>query len=165
MALFPRRLVLIAVSVIATCGQSQTPQVYTVAQAADGLKTYQTNCASCHLPDLTGRNEAPPLAGGNFISAWGSRSTSDLIGYMQESMPPSNRGGLSDETYANLVGFILQANGALAGDRPLVLATPARIGSVASGQMPPALRETLTKAATADQVTGPRPAVTKGIIV
>jgi alcohol dehydrogenase (cytochrome c) len=163
MALFRTRLVLIAVSVIAS--RSQTPQVYTMAQAAEGLKTYQTNCASCHLPDLTGRNEAPPLAGGNFISAWGSRSTSDLIGYMQESMPPSNRGGLSDETYANLVGFILQANGALAGDRPLVLATPARIGSVASGQMPPALRETLAKAATADQVTVPRAVATKGITV
>jgi mono/diheme cytochrome c family protein len=52
---------------------------YTAAQAADGFATYQTNCASCHLPDLTGRNEAPQLAGGNFMNAWESRTTRELI--------------------------------------------------------------------------------------
>jgi len=41
----------------AVLGRSQTPAAYTAAQAAKGLAAYQTNCASCHLPDLTGRNE------------------------------------------------------------------------------------------------------------
>src|SRR5437667_9624887 len=89
----------------ATSGRSQS-------QAVDGLAAYQTNCASCHLPDLTGRNEAPQLAGGNFMNAWGSRTTADLIRFIQATMPPANRGGLSLETCANIVGFILQANGA-----------------------------------------------------
>ena len=69
---------------IATSARSQTPPAYTAAQAADGLAAYQTNCASCHLPDLAGRNEAPPLAGANFMNAWGSRSASELIRYMQD---------------------------------------------------------------------------------
>ena len=103
----------------ATSGRSQTPAGYTASQAAEGMAAYQGNCASCHLPDLAGRNEAPPLAGGNFMNAWGSRTTAELIQYIQASMPPSSRGGLSEETYANIVAFFLQANGAPAGDRPL----------------------------------------------
>ena len=81
------------------------------------------------------------------MNAWGSRTTAELIGYIQASMPPSNRGGLSDETYANIAAFILQANGAPAGDRPLAVSTPVRIDSVANGQMPAAMREILTQAA------------------
>src|ERR1044071_8873682 len=97
------------------CGLGQTRAEYSAAQATSGLATYQTNCSSCHLPDLAGRNEAPQLAGGNFMNAWGARTTADLISYMRASMPPSNRGGLSDEAYANIAAFILQANGAVAG--------------------------------------------------
>ena len=149
----------------ATSGRSQTPAAYTASQAADGLAAYQANCASCHLPDLAGRNEAPPLAGGNFMNAWGSRTTAELIRYIQATMPPSNRGGLSDETYANIAAFFLQANGAPAGDRPLTVSTPVRIDSVANGQMPPALREALAKAANADQSVASRASAPKGITV
>ena len=148
------------------CGRSQTPAGYTARQAAaDGLAAYQTNCASCHLPDLAGRNEAPQLAGGNFMNAWGSRTTNELIGYIRANMPPSNRAGLSDETYANIAAFILQANGAPAGDRPLAVSLPVRIDSVANGQMPSALREILIQAAVADQATAPRASAPKGITV
>src|SRR5260370_24001831 len=106
-------LAVIAIRVItATSGRSQTPAVYTATQAADGLAAYQTDCASCHLADLTGRNEAPQLAGGNFMNAWGSRSTSELVRFIQATMPPANRGGLRAETYTHIVGFILHANGA-----------------------------------------------------
>jgi alcohol dehydrogenase (cytochrome c) len=145
--------------------RSQTSPPYTAAQAADGLAAYQTSCASCHLPDLSGRNEAPPLAGANFMNAWGSRTTSELIRYMQSSMPPSNRGGLSDEAYANIASFFLQANGAASGDRTLTVSTQLRIDSAANGQMTASLRETLAKASTADQVGGPRASAPKGITV
>jgi alcohol dehydrogenase (cytochrome c) len=166
MSLSPVRLLaVIVVSAMTVSIRSQTPPAYTAIQAAAGLAAYQTNCAACHLPDLSGRNEAPPLAGGNFMNAWGSRTTSELIRYMQASMPPASRGGLSDETYADIAGFILQANGASAGERPLAVSMPVRIDSVASGQMPPALRETLTKAANADQAMAPRASAPKGITV
>src|SRR3989442_9381101 len=103
----------------ATSGRSQPPEAYTASQAADGLAHYQTNCASCHLPDLSGRNEAPQLAGGNFMNTWGPRTTTELIRYIQSTMPPSNPGGLSEEICSNIVAFFLQANGAPAGERPL----------------------------------------------
>ena len=147
------------------CGRGQTRPAYSPDQAANGLASYQTNCASCHLPDLAGRNEAPQLAGGNFMNAWGARSTAELITYMKASMPPSNRGGLSDEVYANIAAFILQANGALAGDRPLAVTAPVRIDAAATGEMPAKLREILTQAAVADQVSAPRASAPKGITV
>src|SRR5947209_9489415 len=89
----PLRALVAMVPLTAICGRGQTRAEYTAAQATEGLAAYQTNCASCHLPDLVGRNEAPQLAGGNFMNAWGSRTTAELVAYMKDSMPPSNRGG------------------------------------------------------------------------
>src|SRR6185436_16921526 len=59
----------------------------TSPQITAGRTLYQTNCAGCHMPDLGGRNEAPPLAGANFMSTWGARSTRDLLGTIQTTMP------------------------------------------------------------------------------
>ena len=47
-----------------SAGQALTAApIFTAAQAAAGQASYQANCASCHLPDLAGQNEAPQLAG------------------------------------------------------------------------------------------------------
>jgi alcohol dehydrogenase (cytochrome c) len=162
---FSQVRLLATVAVTAICGRSQTPAVYTAVQSAEGLAAYQVNCGGCHLADLAGRNEAPPLAGANFMNVWGARTTTDLIRYMQAAMPPSNRGGLSDETYASLAAFFLQANGARAGERLLAVSTPVRIDSVANGQMAPALRELLVKAAAADQSAASRASTPKGLTV
>ena len=50
---------------------------------------YQASCASCHLPDLAGRNEAPQLAGNNFMNTWRTRTTRDLFEFIQSTMPPT----------------------------------------------------------------------------
>src|SRR5260370_24043690 len=71
----PLMAMIAVVSLATICGRSQTPAEYTAGQATDGLGAYQANCATCHLPDLAGRNEAPPLTGGQFMVAWGSRTT------------------------------------------------------------------------------------------
>lgn len=114
---------------------TQAAPVFTATQAAAGQSSYQANCASCHLPDLAGQNEAPQLAGTNFMTTWRSRSTRDLIEYMQATMPPG-RPSLAEADYVNIAAFMLRANGAPAGDRPLQLAGVTAIGSVASGQRP-----------------------------
>jgi alcohol dehydrogenase (cytochrome c) len=117
----------------------------TAAQSNSGRRIYTSNCASCHLPDLSGQNEAPPLSGSNFINVWGSRSTTELLNYIRTSMPPGNAGSLPQETCADLVAFILEANGATPGSRLLSPRADIRIGTVAKGQMPAALRELLNK--------------------
>src|SRR5439155_925666 len=64
-------------------GQQPPAAVYTAEQAAAGRAAYQANCASCHLADLGGRNEAPQLAGINFMNTWRARSTRDLLELIQ----------------------------------------------------------------------------------
>ena len=88
---------------------------FTAAQAAAGVTAYQANCATCHQPDLRGQGTAPPLAGPEFIAAWGSRATGDLLSFIQLTMPPGNPGTLGADTYTNIAAFILRSNGARAG--------------------------------------------------
>jgi alcohol dehydrogenase (cytochrome c) len=122
----------LSVGGIALRGQTPTTAVFTAQQAAAGRSAYQDNCASCHMPDLGGRNEAPPLAGANFMSTWRNRTTAALIDYAQ-TMPPGGA-GLSLDTYVGIVAFILQSNGASPGPQALTPTTAVAIGNVATGQ-------------------------------
>src|SRR5579863_4690294 len=96
-------VLILAVCTIATAGP------FTPEQSTAGRAAYQANCESCHLADLAGRNEAPPLAGSNFIATWRARSTRELISFIQTTMPPGNAGGLGQETYVAIAAFLLEA--------------------------------------------------------
>src|SRR5207247_11477015 len=98
-------------SLVMLAGQ-QTPAAgrYSGAQAAAGRTVYQMQCSSCHQPDLKGQGEAPPLAGSEFIEAWGRRSPRELLAFMQLTMPPAGPGGLADEEPVSIDAFILQTN-------------------------------------------------------
>jgi alcohol dehydrogenase (cytochrome c) len=119
-------------------GQQATGGPYTAAQAAAGRTAYQAQCASCHLPDLKGSGDAAQLAGSEFMSAWGRRTTVELLSFMQLTMPPTRPGGLSQEEYVNIAAFLLQSNGAPAGNQLLTPAIAVTISSVATGQAPAA---------------------------
>lgn len=116
-----------------TASQAPMPAVYTAAQATAGQASYQANCASCHLASLVGQNEAPALAGPNFMTTWRGRTTRDLVEYMSATMPPG-RPSLGEAEYLNITAYILQFNGAAAGSQPLVVAAATPIGSIATGQ-------------------------------
>src|SRR5260370_19299028 len=60
---------------------------YTIEQANAGRATYQVKCATCHLPDLKGSNEASPLVGINFVNTWLARAASDLFNRHRNTMP------------------------------------------------------------------------------
>jgi alcohol dehydrogenase (cytochrome c) len=122
-----------ALSMSLTAEQQPGGAIFTAAQAAAGQASYQVNCASCHLPDLRGQNEAPQLAGANFMTTWRTRTARDLIDYMQATMPPG-RPSLAETDYVNLAAFILRSNGAAAGAEPLRASSADAIGSVATGQ-------------------------------
>jgi mono/diheme cytochrome c family protein len=89
----PMKVRIFVALMAAPCGalflfaQQRPAGPYTQAQAATGRALYQTNCASCHATDLTGR-EGPQLAGANFLTQWGDRTAGDLISYMRVTMPP-----------------------------------------------------------------------------
>ncbi len=127
------------VSMVFAAGQQPAAGVFTAAQAAAGRATYTQRCASCHVEDLRGRNEAPELAGANFLNAWRARTTRDLTDLIQTTMPPGGA-NLTPEQVSGLAAYILESNGATAGAQALTAAVAAPIGSVASGRpaAPPA---------------------------
>jgi alcohol dehydrogenase (cytochrome c) len=106
---------LTAVGAIAVISAQQAaPGTYTAEQATAGRALYQASCASCHLPDLGGRNEAPPLAGVNFQTEWASRPAAELQDSILKTMPPGGP-ALGPAEAASVTAFILQANNALSG--------------------------------------------------
>src|SRR5262245_61599834 len=72
---------------------------YTAQQATAGRTSYQTNCAGCHQADLSGQGDAAPLRGSAFLQAWGSRTTKELLSFMQLTMPPQRPGALPQQEY------------------------------------------------------------------
>ena len=101
-----------------TSAQNAAP-VIAAAQVAAGRDGYQARCASCHLADLGGRNEASPLAGASFMNVWRGRGTKELYDYIRTSMPPGGA-TLGAEEYLNITAFILRMNDAPAsGDASL----------------------------------------------
>lgn len=122
---------------------------YTQDQAVKGRAAYDVSCVSCHAADLNGR-EGPPLAGANFIAQWGDRTAGELVRFLQSTMPPG-AAALTAETYSNLAAFLLDANGARAGNTALTAASGVTIRSVAPGE----------KAAYLRSGSGPAPSAAK----
>ncbi|MGB9067119.1 MAG: PQQ-binding-like beta-propeller repeat protein [Candidatus Acidiferrales bacterium] len=120
---------------IAAAQQSETTGLYTAEQASAGRALYQAKCASCHLPNLRGAFEAPPLAGANFMNVWGSRTTKELFDLIQTAMPLGHPASLSNQDTASIVAYILQFNGARPGIRALTPSTTVPIGDVATGDV------------------------------
>jgi mono/diheme cytochrome c family protein len=93
--------------------------VFTKDQAKRGEQDYDKACASCHLADLSGQQMAPALAGDAFIQNYDGLNVGDLFERIQTTMPQNAAGSLSNETYVDIVAFLLQANGFPAGTQPL----------------------------------------------
>ena len=119
-------------------GQPARAGVHTANQAESGRAVYTRSCAICHRTDLQGNFEAPPLAGVNFLNFWGDRTPGELLERIRVSMPPDRPGRLGDQAYLDIVAYLLQANGAPAGDEALTATTAVSIGTVATGETGPA---------------------------
>src|SRR5687768_3297163 len=98
----------------------EAPASFTEAQVAAGLAAYQANCSEgCHQNDLSGLGPIAALRGPAFTSAWNNRPVAELINSMRTAMPPTNAGGLPQQTYVDLAAFILSANGGAPGEGAL----------------------------------------------
>lgn len=128
----------LAGSAIAIVAGQQAPAgapIFTTAQAAAGRAAYQTSCASCHVADLGGRNEAPQLAGGDFMNTWRNQTAKDLFDFMSSTMPPGGP-SLAPDQYAAIVAYILQQNSAQPGAVAFDGTQAVRLGTIATGQRP-----------------------------
>ena len=94
---------------------------FTRDQVTEGRAAYREHCASCHGPRLEGLHLSPPLVGPRFDVSWRGKSAGILAFHLRR-MPPeplATPGSLGDETYANILAYILMSNGLESGDEVL----------------------------------------------
>ena len=104
---------------------AEPTRIFTTEQAERGRALYEEVCVECHLSSLIGgANEAPPLRGADFLGAWGTGAVVDLADTMRVTMPPEDRNSLSPQQAYDLAAFVLQVNGAVAGEEALVADAP-----------------------------------------
>src|SRR2546425_11370802 len=90
-------IVLVASSIIIAAqqrGGGTAGGVYTAPQAAAGRAVYQADCAICHPQDLSGSGGGPAFRGSGVVLNWGSRSTRELLSFLQLPVPPRLQGVL-----------------------------------------------------------------------
>jgi len=97
--------------------QTVWDSVYTTAQAKRGETAYLEYCVRCHKPDLLGIEGA--MKGEPFIERRREDNLETLFLDMKATMPRGNPGGLPDQTYADLVSYLLQNNEMPAGTNEL----------------------------------------------
>ncbi|WP_244505007.1 c-type cytochrome [Pelagibacterium luteolum] len=89
-------------------------------QIERGEDAFMTNCAGCHGDDLRSvDSNAPDLRGPVFAAGWTGNPLSEKFEKIVSTMPPGRGGSLSDQTYADIVAFILATNGVPATDSEL----------------------------------------------
>ena len=90
--------------------------VYNQTQADRGKVLYGQNCASCHSDTLMGGEQAPPLAGGEFMANWNELTVGDLFERVRTTMPIGRAGKLTRQVNADIVAYMLKANQFPAGE-------------------------------------------------
>ncbi len=80
---------------------------YTSRQASRGDGLFRDNCVSCH--------SSSEFAGASFQRRWRNRAVGDIYEFVLYSMPDDNPGGLPEQTYADIVAYMLSMNDFPAG--------------------------------------------------
>ena len=95
--------------------------VYTDAQADRGEREYGRTCAHCHGLSLEGdgSREIPALMLDSFMRHWRGRPVQALFDTLMRSMPADDRGSMTPRMTADMIAYLLRANGAPAGDAQL----------------------------------------------
>jgi alcohol dehydrogenase (cytochrome c) len=121
-----------------SAGFGQTAAVkspgFTAAQVTAGSAAYQQHCASCHGARLEGMQLSPGLTGDRFDIVWRGK-TADILMFHLRRMPPAPRAAssnLTDDSYASILAYLLQAN----GQQPSDLALPSDMASLAALTIP-----------------------------
>jgi len=91
---------------------------FTQAQATRGHQLFNTLCAQCHRPDLTGA-VGPALVGQSFLATWANKPLSDLYTFEHTKMPAVNPGSVPADQMWAITAYILQKNGFTAGTSAL----------------------------------------------
>jgi polar amino acid transport system substrate-binding protein len=69
--------------------------------------------------DLRGNSNSPSLLGLSFMFIWEGKSLGELYTKMSTEMPTDRPGILTQQTYADILAFILESNEFATGDNDL----------------------------------------------
>lgn len=92
--------------------------IFTPNQADRGRSAFDETCSGCHTNSEFG--------GRAFRSDWGHRTVYSFYRTLRSTMPDDNPGGLAEETYLDVVSYILSMNGHAAGAAELTVESPMR---------------------------------------
>ena len=130
-----KMLVVAALLIFLTTSVTQAQQVgktstasgvFTAEQAKNGESVFQARCAICHGADLHSTEpEAPDLTEGAFRFGWNGKSVANRFEEIRGTMPYGNARSLDDQTYIDIVAYILQFNGIPSGSQKLEPDVPA----------------------------------------
>jgi mono/diheme cytochrome c family protein len=95
--------------------------IYSELQADRGEREYGRTCSHCHGLSLEGdgAREIPTLVTDQFLRRWRGKTVQSLFDSLVRSMPADNRGSLTPRMTADMIAYLLRANGAPSGDVPL----------------------------------------------
>ncbi len=85
---------------------------YSLEQAARGRRGFRQVCGECH--------SASEFRGPDFEWQWRRQTVWDLFRNVVRTMPEDDPGGLTDQTYSDVIAYILQLNEYASGDAELV---------------------------------------------
>jgi mono/diheme cytochrome c family protein len=96
-------------------------KVYSKAQADRGSKTFAKVCAACHDPAKLDpkKEKGPELIGEKFIEQWSGKPLSEVMEITLLTMPNDGSAVLSEDETADVIAYILQANGHPEGEADL----------------------------------------------
>jgi mono/diheme cytochrome c family protein len=93
---------------------------FTADQVTRGSDIYAERCVQCHGDQLdNGEFGGAPLNGKYFKQHWGGGTAGGLVAFMKAKMPPDRPGSLTDQSYADLAAFLLDANDYPKSDKEL----------------------------------------------
>jgi cytochrome c553 len=122
-------LVLLGISVTHAqqAGKTSTASgVFSAEQAKNGERAFQAKCATCHGSDLRSTEpEAPDLTEGAFRFGWQGKTIANRFEEIRGTMPYGNARSLDDQTYLDIVAYILAFNGIPSGNQKLEPNVPA----------------------------------------
>lgn len=91
---------------------------FTADQAQRGRREYVENCAECHGAQSQGRY-GPALIGPDDRTQM--ESVKFVYQFTTAQMPNGNAGGLPQQTYIDIIAYLLEAHGHKPADRPLTV--------------------------------------------
>ena len=111
-------------TVFAQAAVSVLDGVYTTAQAERGHVAYERRCIQCH-EGLEA--DGPGLMDKAFLDRWREDTLAPLFTFITTTMPGNRPGSLDAQEYADVLAYLLEANGLPAGTREL---SPGAVGGI-----------------------------------